>query len=188
MKQIVNYIYERLHITSKIQYSCHPNDKYELKEIIFKRIEDEGPECDLNDIDVSNITDMSNLFSANVIFGDDIFKDFNGDVSLWNVSNVTNMGRMFDSCKNFNCDLSRWDVSNVKTMFAMFEKCKQFNCDLSKWDVSNVEKMVYMFEGCENFRQNLDDWDVSNVEEMSNTFKGCPTQPKWYDRKKWEEQ
>ena len=37
---------------------------------------------------------------------------FNGDISKWDVSNVTNMGNMF-SKSPFNGDISNWDVSNV---------------------------------------------------------------------------
>ena len=63
-------------------YSCQPKTKEELKEIIKERIENEGPNCDLNDIDVSLIEDMSYLF-----FG----SKFDGDISEWDVSNVTNL-------------------------------------------------------------------------------------------------
>jgi surface protein len=209
MKKIKNYINERLHITSKSFYTCHPQTKDELREIIIQRIKDEGPECDLNDIDVSKITNMLQLFDAGVY---DIFKDFNGDISQWNVLNVKNMGRMFYKCKKFNCDISRWDVSNVTTMgcmfcdcvkfncdlsgwnvsnvndmLAMFFGCEQFNCDLSQWDVSNVEDIESMFLDCKNFNQNLDKWNVSNVKNnMKTAFLNCPTQPKWYDRNKYE--
>ena len=44
-------------------YSCQPTTKEELKEIIRDRIKEQGAECDLNDIDISLITDISNLFS-----------------------------------------------------------------------------------------------------------------------------
>ena len=40
---------------------------------------------------------------------------FNGDISEWNVSNVTSMAGMFKDSK-FNGDISEWDVSNVTDM------------------------------------------------------------------------
>ena len=65
-------------------------DRIELKKLIDQRIKEQGPNCDLNDIDVSKITDMSGLFSASYAF-----KDFNGDISRWDVSNVKSMRFMF---------------------------------------------------------------------------------------------
>lgn len=47
-----------------------PQTKEELRDIIEQRIEVEGNEVNLNDIDVSAITDMSALF---------LWSDFNGD-------------------------------------------------------------------------------------------------------------
>ena len=67
-------------------YSCQPKTKEELEQIVNNRIEKEGPNCDLNDIDTSLITDMSYLFYES---------EFDGDISNWNVSNVKNMAYMF---------------------------------------------------------------------------------------------
>src|SRR5574344_1598648 len=115
-------------------YKYHPKTKDELKQIIEERIKNEGHECDLNDIDVSNVTDMSNMFYKS---------EFNGDISKWNVSKVTFMYGVFGSSK-FNGDISKWDVSNVEDMSGMFWKSK-FDGDISKWNVSNVTDMSYMF-------------------------------------------
>ena len=60
--------------------------KKELKELINQRIEQRGPNCDLNDIDVSRIKDMSLLFDSSL---------FDGDISKWDVSNVEDMFGMF---------------------------------------------------------------------------------------------
>ena len=49
---------------------------------------------------------------------------FNQDISLWNVSNVTNMEGMFAICKSFNKNISSWDVSKVKNNGHMFYGCK----------------------------------------------------------------
>ena len=35
---------------------------------------------------------------------------FNGDISQWNVSNVTHMSEMFNKSK-FNGDISKWNLS-----------------------------------------------------------------------------
>ena len=88
MKSLKSYIQEKLTI-KKSKYNYFPETKEELQDIIKKRMEKEGNEVNLNDIDVSNITDMSNLF---------VFLDFNGDISQWDVSNVTNMEYMFYGC------------------------------------------------------------------------------------------
>ena len=139
MKSLVNYIQEKLIIKKGNNYKYLPETKEELKDLIKKRIKEEGNELDLNDIDTSKITDMSKLF---------IETDFNGDISEWDVSNVTDMSNMFYGCKNFNQDISSWDVSNVNDMGGMFWGCKSFNKDISNWDVSNVTGMFAVFYNC----------------------------------------
>ena len=97
-------------ISSFSSYSCQPKTREDLDEIIGERIFYQGNNCDLNDIDVSLITDMSGLFSD---------LRFNGDISKWNVSNVKDMYSMFLNSK-FNGDISDWNVSNVTEMSYMF--------------------------------------------------------------------
>ena len=103
-------------------YSCQPKNRGELKEIIEKRINEEGPDCDLNDIDTSFIDDMSYLFYK---------ANFNGDISKWDVSNVKNMTRMFMG-SSFNGDISKWNVSKVKDMLYMFYD-SPLHDNLPKW-------------------------------------------------------
>ena len=179
MKHIKIYINEKLHITTKSHiYTCYPKTRKELQEIIIKRIEEDGPDCNLNDIDVSQVEDMRALFYA--------YKD---DLKFINIhAKPLSRNQMFtakghDIFKEFNGDISQWDVSNVKCISHMFEGCEQFNCDISQWDIPNVKDIICMFNGCESFRQNLDEWDVSNVKYMHNAFGGCPTKPKWYKYK-----
>ena len=114
-----------------------PKNKKELREIVKEIIAEKGPNCDLNFIDVSNITDMSYLFWKT---------KFNGDISKWDVSNVKNMAAMFIGCP-FNGDISKWDVSNVEYMGWMFANCP-FNQDISKWNVRKVKSIEDMFENC----------------------------------------
>ena len=143
----------------KTHITAFPNDRKELKQIIVDTIKKEGNICDLNFIDTSNITDMNYLFYN--------LTDFDGDISMWDVSNVVMMSGMFEYC-GFNGDISNWDVSNVKDMSHMFEN-SDFNRNILKWDVSNVEDMEHMFY-TSKFNGDISKWDVSNVKDMSHMF------------------
>lgn len=52
------------------QAMLKPANKEELKRIIKNRIQTERIKCDLNDIDVSDITDMSDMFSESRFEGE----------------------------------------------------------------------------------------------------------------------
>ena len=63
--------------------------------------------------DVSNVTDMSYMFS--------LCQPFNQDLSTWDVSSVTIMDGMFLNCGSFNQDLGNWDIVNVTSMSSMVQ-------------------------------------------------------------------
>ena len=114
MKSIATYINEALKLGKK-RYKYQPETKEELQNLLKQLIEERGNEGNFNDIDTSEITDMSYLFGT--------LEEFNGDISNWVVSNVTDMDYMFNGCDSFNQDISNWDVSNVKNNLEIFDNC-----------------------------------------------------------------
>ena len=130
----------------------------ELYRVISWFLEQFGDNSNLNWIDTSAVTEMSELFFKS---------NFNGDISKWDVSNVTNMRETFYS-SHFTGDISNWDVSNVNDMTRMFAG-SDFNSDISNWDVSNVKDMAGMF-GRSEFNSDISNWDVSNVTGMDYMF------------------
>ena len=114
--------------------------------------------------DVSNVTDMTELFMGKA--------NFNEDISKWDVSNVTTMYDMFWDATNFNQDISSWNVSNVTTMEGMFVNAKKFNQPIGNWDIRNgkLTDISLMFLGATNFNQPISNWNVSNVTNMNATF------------------
>ena len=147
---------------------------------------------DGTNLDVSNVTDMRDMFYGNNI------SDLS-PLSKWNVDNVTDMSSMF-SFNNISdlSPLSKWHVDNVANMRYMFYNNKisdlspladwnvvkvtdmndmfSFNnisdlSRLSNWKVDNVTNMCWMFYG-----NNISDlsplanWNVAKVTDMSSMF------------------
>ncbi|MCR4581653.1 MAG: DUF285 domain-containing protein, partial [Bacilli bacterium] len=126
------------------------------------------------------------------------------DVSYFDSSNVTNMGRMFSVLNHLTkLDLSNFDTSNVIYMPALFNddfkleslsignfntsKVKDFSymfknlnklssIDLSNFDTSNATNMKCMFYGLNNISKiNLTNFNTAKVTDMSGMFYGMST-------------
>ena len=144
MKDFIVYINEKLKITKDIlkqsKYNYYPKTKDELKELVEQLIKERGNEANLNDIDTSEITDMSELFKKS---------NFNGNISGWNVSAVENMTYMFAWSKftGENGNISEWNVRNVINMRGMFAYSK-FNMDISNWERHPKSVTYDMFFSC----------------------------------------
>jgi trimeric autotransporter adhesin len=61
--------------------------------------------------DTSNVTNMSSMFEAAIVF--------NQPIGNWDTSAVTNMNGMFAGATAFNQDLGAWNISNVTDMTNM---------------------------------------------------------------------
>ena len=92
--------------------NLQPTSSKELKQTIKMLIKERGNKADLNDVDVSKVRDMFNMFKDT---------SFNGDISKWNVSNVTIISYMFKNSK-FNGDISNWDVRKLKSKAGAFDE------------------------------------------------------------------
>jgi len=139
----------------------------ELQAAINSMMSDDnyGVNGDYNHLGLADsLTSLENLFASS---------SFNGDISAWDVSHVTDMKSMFSGATAFNQTLNNWDVSSVTNMSDMFKGATSFNQSLSNWDVSHVTDMSSMFNGAQAFNQNLSNWDVSHVIVMSNMFNGA---------------
>lgn len=62
----------------------------------------------------------------------DLMREFNDDISGWDVSSAVNLDRMFRGLEWFDQDLNSWNVSNVKSMKGTFAFTRRFaggKCD-----------------------------------------------------------
>ena len=173
MKKRISLIYESKK-EDKIKDIDEPKER--IKEEYIKQNSKTTHKLDLTMLDVSMVKDMSYIFAdkRNDKYPYAELKSI--DVSNWDVSNVTDMYCMFDSCLSLeSIDVSKWDVRHVKNMSGMFYRCESLeSIDVSNWDVSNVKDMHSMFEGCESLESiDVSNWSVDYVESMSYMFYGC---------------
>ncbi len=112
-----------------IQHKTH------LMNQICSHIYQYGPACDLNHLDVSQLTDLSFVFFN--------YK-FTGDVSKWNTENVTDMSNLFRDC-TFDGDISGWNTSKVINMDCMFLG-SSFSGSIGSWNVSAVQSYDSVFD------------------------------------------
>jgi surface protein len=143
----------------------HTNES--IRELV-NRANDKGwKDSELNQLvieaDVSEVTDMSELFYN--------MKNFNLDISNWNVSSCANMRYMFAEAYNFNQDIGAWDVSKVSDMNHMFIWAKNFNQNIGSWNVSSVTDISFMFYETTEFNQDISNWDISSVGDMGGMFR-----------------
>ena len=110
---------------------------------------------------------------------------FYGHISGWDVSEVTDMSKLFKDVKDFTDDISEWDVLNVSKMRGMFSGASSFNKDYVKsWlcrgrgkKLNNEELKQAVLDwredsiSAEVFHGHISDWDVSEVTDMSELFK-----------------
>ena len=92
---------------------------------------------DISHWDVSNVTDMTGMFAAQV--------RFNQNIGNWDVSNVTSMEYMFYLATRFNQNIGQWNVSSVSNFDFMLAAAYAFNQDLSGWCVANIPSLPPYF-------------------------------------------
>ena len=146
------------------------HSKKELREYLKSEIKRQGKNVVIQNIDVSLIEDLSDLF---VDIADRV-KTL--DLSGWKTSGVKYMSYMFYCCARLeSLNLSGWDTSSAKTMHGMFYHCEGLeSLDLSGWDTSNVENMAWMFSCCRKIKSiDVSDWDTSKVKNMGYMFYEC---------------
>ncbi len=133
---------------------------------MFKEIDNVGSINNIENWDVSGVTNMSEMFWGT---------NFNDNISTWNVGNVTNMSLMFFAANSFNQPIGTWDVSSVIDMQLMFGDALLFNQNLDLWDVSNVTNMLGMFRRAFSFNGDIYSWSVCSVSNMDSMFENAQT-------------
>ena len=135
--------------------------------------------ADLNSIDASKLTDISQLFGNCKSLESVIFP------ANMSAAPLEQMSAVFNGCEKLTAlDLSGWNTSKVTQMSNVFGGCKALtSLNVYGWNVSNVKNMDYIFSGCSSLTSlDLSTWNVTLGVNDSSTglsygatgmFKGC---------------
>ena len=106
-----------LHITSTTKsYKIQPTTRDDLRLLVVQEIKyNQGPDADLNFIDTSLITDMTDLFVN--------LSPRNIKIDRRDTSRVKITRDMFYGCEECNTDISMWNMSNIEDASGMFYRC-----------------------------------------------------------------
>jgi surface protein len=105
-------------------------------------------EIDLTNVNTSNVTNMSNMFSNMISLN-------NLDLSSFNTVNVRDMSNMFHNMISLNnLFLGNFDTSNVTNMSNMFSNMTSLNSlNLDSFNTNNVTDMSGMFSNSDNLNE-----------------------------------
>lgn len=98
---------------------------------------------------------------------------FNANIGSWNISAVTNIANMFDGCSIFNQNIGSWDTGSITNMSAAFFGAGVFNQDIGNWDTTSVTNMADMFRSAVAFNQNISSWATTATTDMSGMFRNA---------------
>ncbi|GAB5472410.1 MAG: hypothetical protein Mars2KO_05090 [Maribacter sp.] len=118
-----------------------------------------------NDWNVSNVTEMPNMFQRAFLF--------NSDISGWDVGQVTNMTQMFREATSFDQSIGGWNTASVTRMTRMFQSLNgnplTFDQDLGAWDISSLTNATGMFDNTTLSTANYDalliGWETLDADE-----------------------
>jgi len=110
-----------------------------------------------------------------------------GNISTWDVSQVTDMSTAFSATRNpnaatFNNDIGSWNTSSVTNMSSMFEGAAAFNNGTNAtflWDTTVLTNMSNMFKNATSFNRRIDNqanlskWQQPNLNNISSIFEGA---------------
>ncbi len=131
-------------------------------------------ECTVMDYDFSN-WDVSNITNLSRMFWNASAYTNKGKPLTWNTQSVTLMNGLFNGNK-FNQDISDWNVSKVTQMQWMFQNNTVFNNGNQPLDWGNktakLQKIQKMFAGATAFNQDLE-WSTPQLTDANTAFSGA---------------
>ena len=127
----------------------------------------------LRHLDTSGGTDFTEMFQG-AWFSDP------GSARFLKTGKGTTFDRMFYTSKNFDADVSDWDMSNATSCRNMFDSCADFTCNgrrrkgsgLDKWRPEKLDSngIRNMFYRCASLEYDASSWRLPLLDDIEDGF------------------
>lgn len=129
--------------------------------------------CTNLQIAASDVPNLSGVTDMSSMFESCRNLNSPSNMGTWNTTTVTNMTFMFYDATVFNQDIGAWNTSAVTNMNTMFSEALAFNQDIGSWNTAAVTDMSDMFGYTAAFNQDISGWNTGAVTDMSFMFRGA---------------
>lgn len=127
----------------QVSINVHEPSPYSPRAISFQTYTGKELDSEIESLDTTNITKMTNMFAncSNLI---------NLDLTKFNTTNCTDTQGMFNGCRKINnLDFSSFDTSKVTSMYNMFGNCRELtSLNLSSFVTPALKETSNMFYYC----------------------------------------
>lgn len=115
-------------------------------------------------VNMSNVTSTYNMFSS--------CRNLTLFPKVTLTSKLTKTNSMFYDCQALqDIDVSQWDVSNVTEMTRMFASSRIKSFDGSMWDTSKCKNFSELFNSCYSLQSvKLDGWNFNSTKDYNSTY------------------
>ena len=97
------------------------------------------------------------------------------DLNWIDISNLTDLTRVFAKLKNLNIDCAKWDTRHVEKFNYIFAFSSNTTIKANNWQFDSAKEFDGMFYMCKTLNVEIDaeQWNSKNVKTMQNMFHGC---------------
>ena len=126
---------------------------------------------DLSSWDVSKVTNMTEMFK-----GCSSLVELN--LTGWNTSSLRAMAVMFNGCSNLQkiLGIEHFNISQVTDLGSVFNGCGITSINLDSWDFNGVTNVTNMFANSKVQTIDTTNWDVSTITGFTNFCNGAATE------------
>ncbi|SHJ66951.1 BspA family leucine-rich repeat surface protein [Aquimarina spongiae] len=129
-------------------------------------------DCENLKLNADDTPDLSQVTDLSSMFESCTnFEDLKDQIGNWDMTTIHNIDSMFEEGTIFNENIGDWTFTVLENTDSTFKEATSFNQNISGWNVSTVLDFTEMFQGATSFNQPIGSWALGNADYLSAMFR-----------------